>query len=336
MPASPTASPKDRADDVRWEGEDEAGRLTAATETAGCGSTQERGAGQGRAREGDGNPAPAATATRPQRGGYGRRREKTQRLPQQITALGAKPRIARPNRTPRSPHLQPELPVPSTPPARHRTDAAETPDPDPQSGTGPPPPTPPLPEPNLPPPWTPSSDPLLGPGSLPLTRSAAPATHLSAVSSPEPRGRPRGSRVDSKYRAKVQPTKTSRRPSRGRISAPAPGLAEPRKNPQAAPGLGCARPAPAERIRRRTGAGSAPSPAPGARPRPQRGLCGLSPPVEIPAETGLQHSQGSLPSFRLRIFSPYLPLSLSLLICRLFARRWGSRGDSGALPTASL
>lgn len=102
-------------------------------------------------------------------------------------------------------------------PARGRVHAARIPDPEPPS-----------PGPGAPDRGTrvpPILDPVLGPDSLPLTRTPVPTTHLPPVSSAEPRVGPRGSRVDSKYRAKVQPAKITSRPSRGRISAPAAGPA---------------------------------------------------------------------------------------------------------------
>ena len=80
----------------------------------------------------------------------------------------------------------------------------------------------------------------------------------------------RGSRVDSRYKVKVQPTKTRNRQRRERISMPAPGPARPRRTPEPAlrttPHADGAR----GRCSQRDRGGPAPSPAPDRGPSPPR------------------------------------------------------------------
>lgn len=129
---------------------------------------------------------------------------------------------------------QGQAPLSSTRSAQDRVDAAQSPVPElnPKSQ----PPMPPIQEPENPIPrphprtWLPSS----GPNPGPRHRRHAPVSSLLSCAQCRPAGQSRRQQV---YRAKVQPAKTRRRPSTGRISAPAaPGPTPPRRSLEAAPG----------------------------------------------------------------------------------------------------
>lgn len=174
-------------------------------------------------------------------------------------------------------------------------------------------------------------DPIPETVSLPLTPTPVPATHLPSASSAEPRVGARGSCVDSKYKAKVQPTKTRSRRSRGRISAPAPGPAgceEPGGSACTAPRAARARGprSPTDRGGARAkprpqaeGPPPGPDSAPRLRPRP-------GPDSAPGAEPRFQRKPSFWPlSAPLPLFPLLTRLSLSLspLICRLPARAGG-------------